>query len=124
MVIIPAYHSGFKPGIFCFWQTAGVNIIKLVLIVTRKRNEKILIGDTIVVRVVAVHHEVVELEVADLNKEVKRETVKFDEEIQINEGIKVKVTDIITGSRIRLGITAPRELKILRIPKVSEKNEL
>jgi len=93
-----------------------------VLIVTRKRDEKLVIGDTVTVRVVAVHHDVVELEVAVLNEEVKREAVKFDEEIRINEEVKIKVTDIISGNRIRLGITAPREFKILRIPRVSEKN--
>lgn len=97
-------------------------IIIHVLIVTRNRNEKILIDDTITVKVVAVHNDVVELKVAVLNKEVKREAVKFDEEIRINEDVKIKVTDIISGNRVRLGITAPRELKILRIPRVSDKN--
>ncbi len=93
-----------------------------MLIVTRKPNEFILIGDRVTVRVVTVQDGAVELEVAVLNEVVKRESIPFDDEIQISEGIKVKVTEIISESRIRLGITAPRELEILRIPRVSDKN--
>lgn len=81
-----------------------------------------MIGDRVTVRVVTVQDGAVELEVAVLNEVVKRESIPFDDEIQISEGIKVKVTEIISESRIRLGITAPRELEILRIPRVSDKN--
>jgi sRNA-binding carbon storage regulator CsrA len=93
-----------------------------MLIVTRKPHEFILIGDRVTVRVVTIQNDVVELEVAVLNEVVKRESVKFDEEIQINEEIAVKVTEIISESRIRLGITAPRDVEILRIPRISDKN--
>ena len=92
-----------------------------MLIITRKINDTIQIGENINVKVVKIEGDKVELEVT-LDGDIKNEVIKYDEEIQISQDVYIK-TNIISLYSIRLGITAPRNMNVIRIPKVSRDNQ-
>jgi len=86
-----------------------------MLIITRKINEKLQIGDDITVQVVNIHDGNVFLDITLPNGDVKCEVIGQDEEIEIAEDVKVKIIYIQGRCQVRLGITAPGSMGIGRV---------
>jgi len=88
-----------------------------MLVITRKLNEKLQIGDNITIHVVNIHDGNVFLDITLSSGDVKCEVIGQDEEIEITEEVKVRAVEIMGSSKVRLGVTAPREMGIGRISK-------
>jgi len=88
-----------------------------MLIVTRKINDSIQIGENISVKVVNINGNVVELNVAMPDGDSKNAELKYDEQIEIRSDVSVKIINIVSRFVVRLGVTAPRNMKVIRIPR-------
>jgi len=86
-----------------------------MLVITRKLNEKLQIGDNITVHVVNIHDGNVFLDITLPNGEIKCEVVGQDGEIEITEDVKVRAVEIMGSSKVRLGVTAPGDMGIGRV---------
>jgi len=86
-----------------------------MLVIARKLNEKLQIGDNITVHVVNIHDGNVFLDITLPNGEIKCEVMRRDEEIEITEDVKIRAAEIIGSSKVRLGVTAPGEMGVRRI---------
>jgi len=86
-----------------------------MLVLTRKLNEKLQIGDNITVHVVNIHDGDVFLDITLPSGDIECKVIGQDEETEISEDVKVRATEIMGTSKVRLGVTAPREMGIGRI---------
>ena len=86
-----------------------------MLVITRKLNEKLQIGDNITVHVVNIHDGNVFLDITLPSGDIKCEVVGQDEEVEISEDVKVKAVEIMGSSKVRLGIAAPRSMGVKRV---------
>jgi len=89
----------------------------IMLVIKRKLNEKIQIGEYITVQVVKFHDDKVFLNITLPNGDVKCEVVSKDEEIHISEDVVIMARVIQDKCHVRIGITAPKSMFIKRIPK-------
>ena len=88
-----------------------------MLVITRKLNEKLQIGDDIIVHVDSIREDNVCLIITLPGGKEKREVVSANREIQVTEDVVIRATVIQGKSKVRLGITAPDSMAIKRIPK-------
>ncbi len=86
-----------------------------MLVIARKLNEKLQIGDNITIHVVNIHDGNVFLDITLPNGEVQCEVIGRDEEIEISKDVKVRAAEIIGSSKVRLGVTAPGEMGVKRV---------
>jgi len=86
-----------------------------MLVIARKLNEKLKIGDNITVHVVNIHDGNVFLDITLPNGEIKCEVISQNEEIEISEDVKIRAAEIIGSSKVRLGVTAPRSVGVKRV---------
>jgi len=86
-----------------------------MLVITRKLNEKLQIGDNITVHVVNIHDGNVFLDITLPSGDIKSDVIGQDGEIEITEDVKVRAVEIMGSSKVRLGVTAPREMGIGRV---------
>jgi len=86
-----------------------------MLVITRKLNEKLQIGENITVHVVKIHKGNIFLNITLPNGEVKCEVVNENEEIQVTEDVVIKATLNKWKHQVRIGISAPDSMAIKRI---------
>jgi sRNA-binding carbon storage regulator CsrA len=91
-----------------------------MLVLTRCPSESILIGEDTEVTVLEVSDGRVRLRITSsrLDPPVREETLVFDDSVRVEESVQVRVVSLRPeGGRVRLGVTAPREIPVSR-PKV------
>ena len=88
-----------------------------MLIITRKISEKLQIGDDLIVHVVNIRDDSVSLIITLPNGDVKSEVMSEDEKIHVTEDVIIMATEIQGKSQVRLGVLAPSNMFIKRIPK-------
>jgi len=86
-----------------------------MLVIKRKLNEKLQIGEYIIVQVVGFHDDNVSLNITLPNGDVKCEVVSGKEEIQIIEDVAIMARVIQGKCHVRIGISAPKSMAIKRI---------
>ena len=86
-----------------------------MLVITRKPNAKLQIGDNITVHLVNIQEGSVFLNILFSGGEVKYEVIGQDEEIEVTDEVKVRAALIEENRKVRLGITAPRDIRVRRI---------
>ena len=77
-----------------------------MLVITRKLNQKIQIGDNITVHVVEIQEGKVFLNITLPSRDIKSEITGLDEEIEITEEVKVKIIHIQGRCQVKLGIAS------------------
>ena len=88
-----------------------------MLVITRKLNGKLQIGDDIIVRVDSIRDDSISLMIRLPNGDVKGKIVSKNKEVHIFKDVAIRLTEIQGKSKVRLGITAPDSMAIKRIPK-------
>jgi len=86
-----------------------------MLVITRKPNQKLQIGDNIIVHVVNIDNGKIFLDITLPSGEVKCEVVRDNEEIQVTEDVVIRATVIKGKRQVRFGISAPDSMAIKRI---------
>ena len=86
-----------------------------MLVITRKLNEKLQIGDDITVQVINIRDDIVSLIITLPNGDTKGKIVSEDEEVQISDNVVITARSIQGKCQVRLGITAPKSMAIKRI---------
>lgn len=84
-----------------------------MLILSRKANETIMIGDDVKLTVISIRDSKVKIAVKQLGVQNMLHTLKINEPLLINEDIKVMVT-VIRAGQARIGTEAPRSKPIHR----------
>ncbi len=87
-----------------------------MLVITRKLNEKLQIGENIIVQVINIRDDIVSLIITLPNGDTKGKIVSEDEEVQISDDVVITARSIRGKCQARLGITAPKNMAIKRIP--------
>jgi len=92
-----------------------------MLVLTQKQNDKIEIGGKIIIEILG---SKIHLNITSLPEGTNKELTCYpDEEIQIGQDIKVVITEIISSKKVRMGIIAPQDMGIVRLPKETEENK-
>ena len=86
-----------------------------MLVIKRKLNEKLQIGENITVQVVDFHDDNVSLNITLPNGEVKSEVVGEKDKIQISNDVVIMARVIQKKHHVRLAISAPKSMAIQRI---------
>ena len=86
-----------------------------MLVITRKLNEKLQIGDDVIVHVFNIQEGSVFLDITLPNGDLKCDVVGQNEEISITEEVKVQVVEIQGKRKVRLGVTAPGKMGVKRV---------
>ncbi len=86
-----------------------------MLVINRKLNEKLQIGDDIIVHVVNIHNENIFLNLTLPSGELKCEVINENEKIQVTDEIVIRATVIKGKRQVRVGISAPVSMKIKRL---------
>lgn len=93
-----------------------------MLVLTLKRNNKIEIGGVITIELIRIQEGKTHLKIIFSPEDTKQIVIGSNNEVQINQDIKVVVTEIVSSKKVRMGISAPRNLKILRFPRETDKS--
>ena len=86
-----------------------------MLSITRKINEMLQIGEDLTVKVVSIGDGQMELLVVSEKEETTHHVAEC-EKVEIVPGVSV-LTKILSHYRVRLGIVAPRNMVIYRLPR-------
>ncbi len=60
----------------------------------------------------------VEFKITSMDGIIRNEVMEDNEEIQLDKDVKIKVVKISGDKRILLGISAPQDLAVVRIPTI------
>ena len=91
-----------------------------MLTIGRKLNEMLRIGDDLTVKVVSMDEGKVGLTVFSSQGDIQHALIAVNETLEINQDVKIMATQFGGGKRVRLGITAPRDTVVYRLPAESE----
>jgi len=88
-----------------------------MLVLTRKIDSITQIGENITVKVVQIKDDKVMFKITLLEGIIKDEILGLNEEVQIDNDVKIKVVKIVGESKISLGISAPQDMTVVRVQK-------
>lgn len=91
-----------------------------MLVLTRKPGEAIQIGPSIVVELVSMSRYAAYLKISYPDGVSEQRLLRY-ESVDLSPGISISIPDIQRG-QLRIGITAPREVKVVRTELLSEEN--
>ncbi|MFC1783889.1 carbon storage regulator [Planctomycetota bacterium] len=88
-----------------------------MLVITRKINDITQIGENITVKVVKIKDGKVDFKITLLGGIIRDEVMVYNDEVQLDRDVKIKVVKIVGESKISLGISAPQDMAVVRVPK-------
>ena len=91
-----------------------------MLTVSRKLNEMLQIGDDLTVKVVSLKEGKVGLAVFSSQRDIQHALIATDETLEINQDVRIMAKQFRSGKSVRLGITAPRNMVVYRLPAAME----
>ena len=93
-----------------------------MLVLTLKQGNKIEIGGNLIIEMLGIQDGKIHLKIISSPRYIQKKVIcYFNEEIQINKDVKIEAT--LVNGKIRLGITAPRNMDIVRLPKGTVENK-
>jgi carbon storage regulator CsrA len=88
--------------------------VMVMIVLSRERNETVMIGESLLVTVMLVRGDRVTLEVEDQERsQTSTHELERDQELLLRGDCRVRVVDI-RAEKVRLGVVAPRQLSVHR----------